>query len=390
MALSSSAQSTHGRRPHAGRSALTGIASDGSASVPRIPATATALPKSQTSDDSKGRIHLLTNRDSMALNVAALQQQVAERAAATRLLTRQVETLTNQASVAAEKIAELDRELAWAQEERAHHDNEVHSLQKSVELTTAENARLTKRLADCEGAVGKAYVQLERMKAALIATERERSKSASAVDRADQKWRSETASLNARLETMTSCAATADTLLAGLRRNLQEKLELLQNLLAIKERQLDELKQSRSKLLERTAKLLEAFKAREAMLAAAEERNQALADRIAEAEAAAAKQRQSLSARLAQAEAALKRNEEELNSTRFELQDERKKRRAAEFAKKQAVQNQAAHNEAVQTLANAYRAAIQRETDNGATKSGFCLPPGVRPADMLLAGTISL
>lgn len=311
----------------------------------------------------------------MALNVAALQQQLAERAAATRLLTRQVETLTTQASVAAEKIAELDRELAWAQEERTHHDNEGHSLQKSVELTTAENARLTKRLADCEGAVGKAYVQLERMKAALIATERERSKTASAVDRADQKRRSETASLNARLETMTSCAATADTLLAGLRRNLQEKLELLQNLLAIKDRQLDELKQSRSKLMERTGKLLEAFKARESALGAAEQRNQALVDRIAAIEAAAAKRHKSLSARLAQAEAALRRNEEELNSSRFELQDERKKRRAAEAAKGQAL---------------AYYAALHRKSDD-ADASPCESPAPLLPlaADTLLAETIS-
>lgn len=301
------------------------------------------------------RIHLLTDRDATALNVTALQQQLAERAAATRLLNRQVETLTAQAAGAAEMIAERETELAWVQEELVHRDNEIHSLQESVALTTAENTRLAKRVAGCEGAVGKAYVQLERMKAALIAAERERSKSATAVDRVDQKRRNETASLHARLETMASCAASADKLLAGMRHNLQEKLELLQNLLAVKDRQLDELKLSRSKLMERTGKLLEAFKAREAMLAAAEAANKALAERIAATESLSAKRHQSLTARLAQAEAALRRNEEELKSAHLELQTERKKRRVAEAARGEV---------------RAVYAALQRKLDNADSAPG--------------------
>ncbi len=229
-------------------------------------------------------------------------------------------------------------------------------------------------MAGCEGAVGKAYVQLERMKAALIAAERERSKSATAVDHVDQKRRNETASLNARLETMASCAATADKLLAGMRRNLQENLELLQNLLAVKDRQLDELKQSRSKLMERTGKLLEAFKAREGMLAAAEESNKALADRIAATEALAAKRHQSLAARLAQAEAALRRNEDELKNTRLKLQTERKKRRVTETA---------------QGEVRAVYAALQRRFENAewAPCEASVSPPQLS-ADTMLAETV--
>lgn len=346
-------------------------------SIPNATATAPQLPNKQTLKEvilgGGQRIHLLTERDSAELNVTALQQQLAERAAATRLLNRQVETLTAQSTGAAEKIAERETELAWVQEELVHRDNEIHSLQESVALTTAENTRLAKRVAGCEGAVGKAYVQLERMKAALIAAERERSKSATAVDHVDQKRRNETASLNARLETMASCAATADKLLAGMRRNLQEKLELLQNLLAVKDRQLDELKQSRSKLMERTGKLLEAFKAREAMLAAAEETNKALAERIAANDASAAKRRQSLTARLAQAEAALRRNEEELKSTQLELQTERKKRRVAETA---------------QGDVRAVYAALQRKLDNADSAPDEApVPPRQLSADTMLPET---
>lgn len=373
MALTSTAQSKDGSRHQVGVPAIARMAT----SIPNATATAPQLPNKQTLKEvilgGGQRIHLLTERDSAELNVTALQQQLAERAAATRLLNRQVETLTAQSAGAAEKIAERETELAWVQEELVHRDNEIHSLQESVALTTAENTRLAKRVAGCEGAVGKAYVQLERMKAALIAAERERSKSATAVDHVDQKRRNETASLNARLETMASCAATADKLLAGMRRNLQEKLELLQNLLAVKDRQLDELKQSRSKLMERTGKLLEAFKAREAMLAAAEETNKALAERIAANDASAAKRRQSLTARLAQAEAALRRNEEELKSTQLELQTERKKRRVAETA---------------QGEARAVYAALQRKLDNADSAPDEApVPPRQLSADTMLPET---
>jgi len=127
--------------------------------------------------------------------------------------------------------------------------------------------------------------------------------------------------------------------------------------------------------MERTGKLLVAFRAREAAVAAAEQRSQALADRIAAAEAAAAKRHKSLSARLAQAEAALRRNEEELNSTRFELQDERKKRRAAEAAKGQAL---------------SYFAALHRKADEAKTAPCEAPVPVLQlPADTLLADTIS-
>jgi chromosome segregation ATPase len=374
MALTGSAQSNDGKRPPAGQTALSRRPPDAAISAPRIPSTAVA--NKQASVDGDGRIHLLTDRDSTAVNLAALQQQLAERSAAMRLLNRHVETLTARVSAAAAKIAERDNELDLAREELVHRDNENHSLQRSVELTTADNARLSKRLAASEAAVGKAYVDLERMKAALIAAERECAKTASAVDRADQKRRNETGSLQARLEAMASCAATADQLLAGLRQNLRDKLELLQNLLAVKDRQLDELKQSRSKLLERTGKLLEAFKARDGALAAAEERNRALEAHMAQIEAATAKRHKSLAARLTQAGAALRRNDEEIKSIRFELQDERKKRRAAEAA--------------CDELCVGY-AALQRKLDGvGTTENDFSGLRGPHSADMLLATTISL
>jgi chromosome segregation ATPase len=357
MALNSTAQSNGGRRHQAGALPTPGTRF----AIPSIPATAvpTTADEAPPAEKPGGRhIALLTDRDSTEVNVAALQQQLAERSAAARLLTRQVQALTVKASAAATKIAELDSALNWAREDLVHRDNENGSLQRSIALSTADNTRLSNCLADSEASIGKAYVQLERMKAVLIAVERERAATASAADRVDQKRRNETSCLNARLEAMASCAVTADTLLAGLRRNLREKLELLQNLLAVKDRQLDDLKQSRSKLIERTGKLLEAFKARDEMLGAAEERNRALA------------------ARLAEAEAALLRNEEQLKNARLELQIARKKTRVVEPAR------EAAHADCA--------ALTSKAAGVGTADNQFLPPHGPRSADTLLTATISL
>jgi len=356
MALSGTAQSTAGKRSETGPTAVVRTAPDAAERIPGIPAT--APPSRPDPADGKGGIYLLTDRDSTRVNVAALQQQLAERSAAARLLTRQAQALTAQASAAAGKIAERDGELAWAREELAHRDNENASLQRSLELSTAENTRLSQRLADCEASIGKAYVQLEQMRSALVTVERERAKTASAADHADWKRREETGSLNARLEAMASCAATADKLLAGMRRNLREKLELLQNLLAVKDRQLGELKQSRAKLMERTGKLLEAFQARDQMLVAAEARNRTLA------------------ARLTQAEAALGKSREELRSARSDLQTERKNRRIAEAARDEARAD--------------YAALEPKLHDVGTAATELGGPRGALSAAKLLATTISL
>jgi len=317
------------------------------------------MPKQQPHRDIEpdGRqFPLLTDLGSDYANIAALQQQLAEKSATTRSLDRQVDTLAAKAAAATKRIAELDSELAWAREELAQRDNENNSLQKSVDLVTAENDRLSKRLADSETEVGKAYVLLERMKAALVVTERERAKTATAIDHANQKRRQETSGLTARLEAAASCAATAGELLAGMRRNLCEKLELLQKLLEVKDRQLNELKQSRSKLIERTSKLLEAFKARDSVLAAAEEENK------------------SLTARLARAEASLAKSENDLKGLGSELQAESKRRRTAE----------ARYEQALTDLAE-----LRTEPDYSAAHSGVPIPPAPLPTDMLLAETVS-
>ena len=67
----------------------------------------------------------------------------------------------------------------------------------------------------------------------------------------------------------------------------ENKLELLRNLLRLTDRQVQELEQSRSTLIEGTSELLKTFESRDTALAQSEARNQLLVERIAQLEAEA-------------------------------------------------------------------------------------------------------
>ncbi len=392
---------------------------------------------------TKKPIHLVTELDSAQANIAALQQQLAEKSTVARILKKQVERLADKTATDTKRIADLENALGAAHEELAHCENENRSLQKSVDLAMAENSRLSNRLAENDAAVAEAQVQLEQMKAALIAAELEHDEAALAensrlssrlaqseaavaqagaqleqmkaaliatklqrdnaamaensrllsrlaqneaavaqagvqleqmkaaliatklqceeaaiaVDRANDKRRQETTSLNARLETMASCAAAADRLLAGVRRNLLDKLGLLQNMLDVKHRQVDELKQSRSKLVERIDGLLDALKARDIALAEAEERSKLL------------------KIHLAQAEAQLSKSGDRLKELRSQLQVEREKCSVAEAACDRARAN---------------CAELRGERDNSLTTGGkISAPLRSLSADILFAEMVT-
>ena len=85
-----------------------------------------------------------------------------------------------------------------------------------------------------------------------------------------------------RLESACSRAASAETLLAEVRQSLLEKLELLQKSLQTKICQVEELKQSRAKLIEDARILLKSVDARDWALAEANGKIKLLAELVAE------------------------------------------------------------------------------------------------------------
>jgi len=172
------------------------------------------------------------------------QQHAAREAAAAWILNARRETLAARAArakAADERITYLEARLDAALAQIAFQDNENQSLQASLDLATGESLRLSGRLSESNAKVEEISSQLEQLRV----KEAERDTLASSVDK---------------------------------------KIELLQNLLQVKERRMQKLKQAHSKLFDGTKKLLKTSAERDSALARAEERISSLMELFAQLE----------------------------------------------------------------------------------------------------------
>ena len=173
----------------------------------------------------------------------------------------QRDTLTARAlrTMAAEQRAiELEGELCSAREGLAHRDNAISSLEKSLDLNSAESARLASELAESAAAADRGRAQLERTRSALSAAQVERNE-------ANSKRQAETAQLSAQLEAALARAASAENQLAEAHQNIltlnfhnsaaEKRTESLENSLRDKDREFQDLKQSHANLADEVMKL---------------------------------------------------------------------------------------------------------------------------------------
>jgi chromosome segregation ATPase len=227
-----------------------------------------------------------------------LERRLAQETAAKQALNEQFQA-------ADARIAELENELATAHDELALRDNENESLRTSLDLAMAENAGLTERLAKSGAAQRSTGSQLEYLQTALTAAETECTRLFSDA----REFRIEASTLNDVLARMTSRAEIAERLLAdareclaariaenattersladatAARRDAAGDLHQLQDLLRLKQCQINELEQSRLKLIAATNTLLKTFQGRDAALVHADEEIRVLNARIVELEA---------------------------------------------------------------------------------------------------------
>lgn len=169
--------------------------------------------------------------------------------------------------------AERDRLASAGNQARAG----LQQSRASLAATEAERARLG-------FAANELRAELEETRTTLAATKADRLTLSLAVDEASKKRRIETDTVNARLTAMTERAITTEKLLITARHRLlastaencsierkladatvardaaHKKLEVLENLLQVSERKVQELAVSRSELIEVTTTLLKAFK----------------------------------------------------------------------------------------------------------------------------------
>jgi chromosome segregation ATPase len=229
---------------------------------------------------------------------AGLERRLAQETAAKQTLGEQFEA-------ADARIVELENELAAAHDELSLRDNENQSLRTSLDLAMAENASLTERLAKRDAAQHSAGSQLEYLQTALATAETECTRLFSEA----RDFRIEACTLNDVLATMSSRAEIAERLLADARecllariaenavteRNLADAtaarrdgdrdLHELQDLLRLKQCQINELEQSRLQLIAATNTLLKTFQNRDAALVHADEEIRVLNGRIVQLEA---------------------------------------------------------------------------------------------------------
>src|SRR5580704_12074452 len=245
MALAGKKAPLHGWRHQAERLALnhTGVATAAWAATERRPLTepvscyfSAAGAKSER--DQEASVNETSNDAKHA------EQQMAREAILAWILNARRETLAARAAkakAAVERIAELEAKLDTALERIGLQDNENQSLQTSLDLTVSENLRLSNRLSESDATLEKISSEIEKLKT----SEAEHNKLSSVVDK---------------------------------------KIELLQNLLQVKERRVQKLEQSRSKLTDDIKKLLRTCAKRDLALARAEERISSLTELFAQLE----------------------------------------------------------------------------------------------------------
>ena len=213
------------------------------------------------------------------------------------------------AETADKRLIELEDMFGSTSEKLILREDENRSLQNSLDRMVEQKSRLHRRIADNEATIETVSGQIVQLQTTLKDTDAERARLAAAVAEVNDRRQVETNALSTRLEATSSRASTAEKLLAEVRQSLQsrteesataerkaveaavarnfadKKLELANNALQAKERQLQETAQARTKLAERANKQLLNLRQRERALAQAEEQLQVLGTRIAQLEA---------------------------------------------------------------------------------------------------------
>jgi crescentin len=298
--------------------------------------------------------------------LSELERQLAQESNERRTLSENKRTLTEHLEATEKRTVTLEGDLAAARERVALLDTAQQTAKSSLDQALDEISRITRRLTESENTLAATRTQLAKVEATHAETSAERTRLATTLDETKEAHQTERNSLNARLDGLQSRAATAERLLAEARQNLvarteevrsfdrkaveatiarnnaDKRLAQIEATHETRERQIKDLEQSRAALVERTNALTKTLKTREAALARAEERNQALTDRAARLEGDIQVSRTNIEKRV-----------EDLNSS---LQRERMERAVVEGALEAARKD----NSRLQSEVAALRAALRR------------------------------
>jgi crescentin len=255
------------------------------------------------------RVDLLNENVLRNTEIATLQSRLSAESISRQALADEHRIVTDQAQAANKRLGTLETEIIAARQKIALADDERRSLQNALDQTLGEVSRLSRQLTDSNNALAGAQTRIAQLETSFAEADAERMRLVAALDEANERHRSESGAQTMRLDALQSRAATAEKLLTEARANLaargdeirsferkmtdatiarnaaEKKLAQIEGAQQLQERQIKDLEQARTALLERNTALGKNMRTRETEFARAEEKIQSLSETIAHLEA---------------------------------------------------------------------------------------------------------
>ena len=159
--------------------------------------------------------------------MAMLVKQLGEEVANVRMLSEEKRLLAERSDSSERRIVGLEADIAHARERLSPLQNDKDTLQAALDRTLAESARVSRQLAESEGALSDARIRLRQMEGSLAAAESERNNLAAACADANERRQSEVHALGLKLDALRSRSDAAEKLAAGVRQSVIERTEAI-------------------------------------------------------------------------------------------------------------------------------------------------------------------
>jgi crescentin len=236
--------------------------------------------------------------------IAEFERQQQQQASNIKILNEENQRLRDQTVQADARGGQLETQLNGARQKLMLLEGDKATLQKSLDKTMSEAARLSQSLSETETALTATRTRLLGLETRLAEIEPERSRLISELNEAHERFRAEQNRANIQFEAVQARAEMAEKLLANTRQLLSSRvedarvadrrsveathgrdtaekrvndLETRNKMLAV---QVQELEQSHAKLSERVSSLSATLKTRDAQLGGAEEKLRSASERI--------------------------------------------------------------------------------------------------------------
>jgi chromosome segregation ATPase len=280
--------------------------------------------------------------------VADLEVRLAQETGEANALREENRRLDERLSNADKRIITLESDLNAARQRLLMTEDEKRAQQISLDKSSAEAARLSRKLAETEANLTAAQGRLRHVEGNFAELSNERTRLAGALEEANERHHHELTTQRMRFEALHARAAASEKLLGEAREHLlaradeirtydrrvgevamerdamQTRVSELEAERIQRESEFKEVDQARTTLMERSTALARAFAAKEAALARAEDTIAALSEQVSALEAARAAEKQATDQKIEDLGAALRREQMQCSVVEGALETARK------------------------------------------------------------------